>query len=431
MNVLFYLPYNSERKWAHVIYELKEEFPKHGMHIYVATENYYDNSDYIYESHTDEKSDYDLKINYMKIISTNRFWENYSYQDIHYKTPYSQKDISKRISFANKILKDIDYAIIGHYDNPTTVAIDLVAKYMGIKCISQYEDYWHKKLYSVNVEYCPIEIMNRAELLWNEEQMYDPDYSLYKVNIISTNEIYHEVKYLSRIHQKLYRIKNKNISQLWNGAIEIISYLKSNKHFQKTLPSDKYAFFGMHYQPEALLLGPSKIYNDQLAVIRWISANMPINMKLVVKEYPVVYWRKPEYYKKILELPNVVLIDRGFDSKEIINGSQFVVTICGTIGFEALLKGKNVVHIQNIFYQNFPNVYHNNNDIFAALFEANHNVFDTEKFDKYLGVYQQALTQLSVAIPEDVGSLTPGWPQGVSKSYAELIKKLDSECISQ
>ena len=47
--------------------------------------------------------------------------------------------------------------------------------------------------------------------------------------------------------------------------------------------------------------------------------------------------RSLEYYQKISSLSKVVFIDTNYDSFKLIQKSDFVATISGQIGFEALL----------------------------------------------------------------------------------------------
>ena len=75
-----------------------------------------------------------------------------------------------------------------------------------------------------------------------------------------------------------------------------------------------------------------------------ISRDLPADTFLVVKEHIAAVGKRPiDFYSQISELKNVIFIniqERGID---IARNAKLVVTICGTIGFEAALMGIPVI----------------------------------------------------------------------------------------
>ena len=62
---------------------------------------------------------------------------------------------------------------------------------------------------------------------------------------------------------------------------------KKSKYVKnQDLKNINYAFFPLHTEPEVTLLVYSKPYMNQIEAIRLISHNLPIGMKLIVKEHP-------------------------------------------------------------------------------------------------------------------------------------------------
>ena len=102
-------------------------------------------------------------------------------------------------------------------------------------------------------------------------------------------------------------------------------------------------FFPLHVEPERTISIDSPYYSNQLEIITNVARSLPINYKLFVKEHPMqaVYgWRNTSYYKKILELPNVILIHPNFSNETLLENCQLVVTIGGTLGLEAAFNKK-------------------------------------------------------------------------------------------
>lgn len=120
---------------------------------------------------------------------------------------------------------------------------------------------------------------------------------------------------------------------------------------------EDYAFFALHFEPETAIQVLSPFYFDQLTIISYIARSLPLHFKLYVKDHPVMINRRPKkYYKELLKIPNVKLIDRKISSFEIIKNAKLVATITGTAGWEASLLGKPVLTFGNIFYNNLSHV---------------------------------------------------------------------------
>lgn len=117
------------------------------------------------------------------------------------------------------------------------------------------------------------------------------------------------------------------------------------------LPNEPFVFFPLHLQPEAILLGASPGYLDQLALIRLLSASLPAGYRLVVKDHPITGgMHEKEFYQAIQNLPNVCLLDERVNSRDIIAKASLIATISGTIGFEALISGKPALMFGQVYY---------------------------------------------------------------------------------
>lgn len=122
-----------------------------------------------------------------------------------------------------------------------------------------------------------------------------------------------------------------------------------------------YAYFPLHFEPEqVLLMGNAQYYSDQFTVISNITRSLPVDYKLFVKEHPgmkIEGWREEKYYKKILDLPNVILIHPSVSSEEIIKNCSIVITVGGTTGQEAAFYQKPAIIFTEQVYSVLPSVY--------------------------------------------------------------------------
>lgn len=127
-------------------------------------------------------------------------------------------------------------------------------------------------------------------------------------------------------------------------------YLKFSP-FEKTVRGERYVYFPLHMQPESSTLLFGKYYCDQISVVENIAKNTPSTHMVYVKEHPSRLGHRPNWYhKKIASIPNVRLIHPRSDNLKIIEGSDLVITISGTAGYEALTYYKPVILLGSAFY---------------------------------------------------------------------------------
>ena len=122
-------------------------------------------------------------------------------------------------------------------------------------------------------------------------------------------------------------------------------------------PGQKYIYFPFHFTEDAQVrLKYPEGYN-QYELIRNMSRNLPIDIKLLVKEHPA--YAGGFSLKELRDLskhPNIVVLHPDISSKEIFEHIDFVITINSTVGYEALFYDKIVITMGSSFYESFPGV---------------------------------------------------------------------------
>ena len=121
--------------------------------------------------------------------------------------------------------------------------------------------------------------------------------------------------------------------------------------------SERFAYYPLHLEPETAILLDSPYHTDQLELIRAAAHALPIDMLLYVKEHPqMVGYRTRTYYKEIVKIPNVRLIDPRIVGSDLVKQTALVFTITGTGGFESALFGKPVITFTDVYYNDLSNV---------------------------------------------------------------------------
>jgi hypothetical protein len=121
--------------------------------------------------------------------------------------------------------------------------------------------------------------------------------------------------------------------------------------YDATDPTDTYAFFPLQTEPEISLLLWAPYKTDQINAIKQAAKSLPIGYWLYVKEHPLmVAYRPREFYETIKKIPNVKLIDPAISGYQLLKNTKLVITITGTLGWEASMLKIPVVSMGDIYY---------------------------------------------------------------------------------
>lgn len=174
--------------------------------------------------------------------------------------------------------------------------------------------------------------------------MSDNDYKKFYANFGRT-----------RFNFMIKRFPGKN----WLNIKRRESFLNSNSIINLN-NNENFVYFPLHIEPERTLSVAAPFYTNQLEIITHISKSLPVGYKLYVKEHPVQKvrgWRTIDFYKKILELPNVNLVHPSVKSEEMLKNCSLVITITGTTGIEAAFYEKPSIVFTDVSYSSLPFVH--------------------------------------------------------------------------
>lgn len=152
-------------------------------------------------------------------------------------------------------------------------------------------------------------------------------------------QVYHEHREFAKMHRKL--------------ALDQASY------------AERYVYFPLHMQPEATTSALGEPYFDQLLAIEQLAGILPREWKIYVKEHPCqgeVYrdshqHRSTHFYERLMRLPQVVYLSANVSTYDLMRHSQFVSTISGSAGWEAVKGGKPVLTFGKAWYATLPGVF--------------------------------------------------------------------------
>jgi hypothetical protein len=197
-----------------------------------------------------------------------------------------------------------------------------------------------------------------------------------------------------------YAKRKKSSTQL-NALKYYIRYNLQKKYYKKPLENQRYLLFPLHFQPEASTLTKATDFENQINTIEILAKNIPGEFMLYVKEhYAKLGHRDMLFYKLLKKFSNVRLIDPWIDSHSLIKKSDGVIVLTSTVGWEALIYGKPVFILGNVFYETFKysvkvdNIFKLSKLIKEKLKENDIHNFDYDyEFAKYFAAYMMAMKE--------------------------------------
>ncbi len=117
--------------------------------------------------------------------------------------------------------------------------------------------------------------------------------------------------------------------------------------------SEKYVYFPFHVPYDVQLSSRSRLFYNQEGFVEYLCRSIPHGWKVCVKEHPTcIGGHSYSVLRKTLELhKNLTLVHPGVNSFDLIKNSEIVATVNSKVGFEALMQGKKVLVVGDVFYK--------------------------------------------------------------------------------
>jgi hypothetical protein len=124
--------------------------------------------------------------------------------------------------------------------------------------------------------------------------------------------------------------------------------------------SAPYIYVPLAYQPELSSSPEGGVFVEQQLMIEQLSRTVPNGWRLYVKEHPIQFTyslgvnrsvRSHDFYRRIAALPNVSLLPLSANPFALIDKARAIATVTGTTGWEALVRGRPVLHFGYPWWQ--------------------------------------------------------------------------------
>lgn len=157
----------------------------------------------------------------------------------------------------------------------------------------------------------------------------------------------------------------EELSYNYQRYLRVARYKRSlRKLIAPTDYGKKYVYFPLHMQPELSTSVMGGVFNDQLLALELLSRKLPEDWVIHVKENPKQsdFMRDEAFFERLKRIGKVRVVPIQENTYKLIEHSQFVATITGTAGWEAICGGKPTLIFGKTWYQNFEGVFKWNPD---------------------------------------------------------------------
>ena len=270
-----------------------------------------------------------------------------AYDTIIYQIAMSLKipiTIVTQSLFPNKFFSLNNIQDYGSFNNNKNIKIDKLIK------LPKLDLFYMKKIKQKNEKSGHINFKTLIQLLM---------FIIFKMPLILVRPLY-IIKMLIRI-QKIYKSFPKWRDPFANFFHENeLSYFEHLAEFEKNKINykEKFIYFPLPMQPEMTTSAIGGEFRDQLLALEKLSNILPDSIKIYVKENPKQgsYARGPLFFHRLSRIKSVCFVPSYADTNLLTEKAIFIATVTGTVGWEALCKGKNILVFGHAWYKDFPGV---------------------------------------------------------------------------
>lgn len=156
-----------------------------------------------------------------------------------------------------------------------------------------------------------------------------------------------------------HALKHRSFQMLWKYS-RFKQFVKQ-KRAMVSVPEyrEPFVYFPLQLNPELTTVSLGGKFDDQVFAIEALSSMLPAPMKIYIKENPkqTEFMRGNYFFRRLRRLKNIVFVPEDTDTFELIEQSAFVANVTGTVGWEALTLGKNVLVFGQAWYRKLPGVF--------------------------------------------------------------------------
>ncbi len=140
-----------------------------------------------------------------------------------------------------------------------------------------------------------------------------------------------------------------------------LAYFEHLLQFEDRQPdlARPFVYFALQLQPEMTTSALGGPFKDQALAIEALARMLPPGVRILVKENPKqgAYMRGPMFFHRLKRIPAVEFMPSHASTHELTAKALYVASITGTVGWEAVRKGKAALLFGHTWYAGLPGVH--------------------------------------------------------------------------
>jgi hypothetical protein len=350
------------------------------------------------------------------------------------------------INFFYQLLTKNKVQVVMFYNIPhdgSDFLLYQVAKSLGIKTILFYQTLFPNKFFFVDDltdfgDFSNIQPFIQLGTI-HVSNKYEKDIFYMKKNplirTIKQEDIDKWKKSMSKIPHKIRQLPQRITMWPRKQLIKLLTFdnkikykQNNNKYAINEIKTDTpFVYFALHLQPELTTSALGNRYVDQILAVEKLRQMLPEHWNIYVKENPkqTENMRSSFFYDRLQRIKNTYLVSKDVDTYFLLKESAFPATITGTLGWEAVTGGKNVLIFGSAWYKTLPGVfsYRSDLDLNEILnYRINHKELE-EKLSELMGKMADGVIDITyTSIVENFSH--EGNQKTVANSLKDILKSI-------
>lgn len=179
------------------------------------------------------------------------------------------------------------------------------------------------------------------------------------LKLLNPYAVSRNVKRISNLYSRLPDWRDPFAKFFHTNELGYFEYLAQFENKSVDL-NQKYIYVPLHNQPEMSTSALGGKFRDQALLIEALARDLPQDWKIFVKENPRQggYARGPMFFHRLKRIPSVEIMPSSANTHALSKNAQFVASVTGTVGWEAIRQGTPAMVFGAAWYGSFEGVVH-------------------------------------------------------------------------
>ncbi len=148
-----------------------------------------------------------------------------------------------------------------------------------------------------------------------------------------------------------------DLARMYAAKRRNLVWLRAARPYITAPGTRPFVLYALHMQPESTIDVLGAYFSNQLELIRNVARATPVTHDVYVKVHAGdVGGHPPAFYRALAQIPNVRIVAPEVSSRALVQQAGAVLTVSGTIAYEAGLLGRPAITFARMYFNDLPTV---------------------------------------------------------------------------